>query len=65
MQLFVLLPLSTFTNNIFTAYFHPNWSLRTAGVRGTHAINGCRHFWEIQVNHRLFGTRYVTPPTSF
>ncbi|XP_031623310.1 SPRY domain-containing SOCS box protein 3-like [Contarinia nasturtii] len=38
------------------AYFHPNWSKGTAGVRGTHAINSCRHYWEIHVSHRVFGT---------
>ncbi|XP_031623808.1 SPRY domain-containing SOCS box protein 3-like [Contarinia nasturtii] len=37
-------------------YFHPNWSKGTAGVRGTHAINSCRHYWEIHVSHRVFGT---------
>lgn len=44
---------------ISIAYFHPNWSKGTAAVRGTQAINSCRHYWEIHVSHRVFGTRYA------
>lgn len=42
-----------------TVHFHPNWSKGTAAVRGTHAINNGRHYWEIHVSHRVFGTRFV------
>lgn len=28
-------------------------------MRGTHAINSCRHYWEIHVSQRIFGTRYI------
>lgn len=45
--------------SISIAYFHPNWSKGTAAVRGNHAINSCRHYWEIHVSHRVFGTRYT------
>lgn len=40
-----------------TAFFHPNWSKGTAGVRGTKVLNNGRYFWEIQLSHRVFGTR--------
>ncbi|ESP01265.1 hypothetical protein LOTGIDRAFT_111900 [Lottia gigantea] len=39
-----------------TAYFHPNWSNGTAGVRGSKPINIGRHYWEIKISQRLFGT---------
>lgn len=41
------------------ACFHPNWSKGTAAVRGTRILNNGRYFWEIQVSHRVFGTRYA------
>lgn len=40
-----------------TAFFHPNWSKGTAGVRGTKVLNNGRYYWEIQVTNRIFGTR--------
>ncbi|RWS17683.1 SPRY domain-containing SOCS box protein 3-like protein [Dinothrombium tinctorium] len=39
--------------------FHPHWSNGTAGVIGTKALNtgpAARHYWEIQVSDRIFGT---------
>ncbi|XP_070555506.1 SPRY domain-containing SOCS box protein 3-like [Ptychodera flava] len=39
-----------------TALFHPNWSNGTAGVRGTRNINDGRHYWEVKVSQRIFGT---------
>lgn len=39
------------------AYFHPNWSKGTAGVRGTRILNNGRFYWEVHVSHRIFGTR--------
>lgn len=38
------------------AYFHPNWSSGTAGVRGTRVLNNGRYFWELRVAKRVFGT---------
>lgn len=40
-----------------TAFFHPNWSKGTAAVRGTRVLNNGRHYWEIHVTNRVFGTR--------
>lgn len=42
-----------------TAFFHPNWSKGTAGVRGTKVLNNGRYYWEIHVTNRIFGTRLV------
>lgn len=42
-----------------TAFFHPNWSKGTAGVRGTKVLNNGRYYWEIHVTNRIFGTRFV------
>lgn len=42
--------------NFRTAYFHPNWSSGTAGVRGTRVLNNSRYFWELRVSKRIFGT---------
>ncbi|PRD32268.1 UNVERIFIED_CONTAM: spsb3 [Trichonephila clavipes] len=42
--------------NFKAVHFHPNWSNGTAGVRGTRALNGGRHYWEIVVSNRIFGT---------
>ena len=39
-----------------TAHFHPNWSNGTAGVRGSLPLNYGRHYWEIRVSQRIFGT---------
>ncbi|CAG2218534.1 SPSB3 [Mytilus edulis] len=39
-----------------TAHFHPNWSNGTAGVRGSVPLNYGRHYWEIKVSQRIFGT---------
>ncbi|XP_046361586.1 SPRY domain-containing SOCS box protein 3-like [Haliotis cracherodii] len=39
-----------------TAHFHPNWSNGTAGVRGTKPLNYGRHYWEIKISQRIFGT---------
>nr|KAG5705878.1 hypothetical protein BaRGS_030768 [Batillaria attramentaria] len=39
-----------------TAFFHPNWSNGTAGVRGNRPLNGGVHFWEVRVASRVFGT---------
>lgn len=39
-----------------TAFFHPNWSNGTAGVRGTRILNRGRFYWEINVTQRIFGT---------
>ncbi|RWS25997.1 SPRY domain-containing SOCS box protein 3-like protein [Leptotrombidium deliense] len=39
--------------------FHPHWSNGTAGVIGTKALNSgfaARHYWEIRVSDRIFGT---------
>ena len=38
------------------AYFHPNFSYGTAGVRGTRILNGGRFYWEINMSERIFGT---------
>jgi SPRY domain-containing SOCS box protein 3 len=38
------------------ALFHPNWSFGSAAVRGAVPLNGGRHFWEIFVTERIFGT---------
>ncbi|XP_064606715.1 SPRY domain-containing SOCS box protein 3-like [Liolophura sinensis] len=40
----------------FTAHFHPNWSNGTAGVRGTRILNYGKHYWEIKISQRIFGT---------
>lgn len=45
--------------NYRIASFHPNWSKGTAGVRGTRTLNNGRYYWEIQISHRIFGTRFV------
>lgn len=45
------------TNNNKTTHFHPNWSKGTAGIRGTRILNNERHFWELKVSQRVFGTR--------
>ena len=37
------------------AYFHPNWSNGTAGVRGIRILNGGRYYWEINIS-QIFGT---------
>lgn len=39
-----------------TAHFHPNWSNGTAGVRGTRVLTYGRHYWEIKISQRIFGT---------
>ena len=39
-----------------TAHFHPNWSNGTAGIRGSVPLNYGRHYWEIKVSQRIFGT---------
>lgn len=39
-----------------TAHFHPNWSNGTAAVRGTSPLNYGRHYWEVKVSQRIFGT---------
>lgn len=36
--------------------FHPNWSSGTAGVRGCRVLNNGRHYWEVRLSHRIFGT---------
>lgn len=38
------------------AYFHPNWSSGTAGVRGTRILNNGKYFWELRLSRRIFGT---------
>lgn len=38
------------------AYFHPNWSSGTAGVRGNRILNNGRYYWELRVSQRIFGT---------
>ncbi len=43
-------------NRFQTAHFHPNWSNGTAGVRGTKALNYGKHYWEVKVTQRIFGT---------
>ncbi|KAK3089706.1 hypothetical protein FSP39_005780 [Pinctada imbricata] len=43
-------------NSSQTALFHPNWSNGTAGVRGNKPLNYGRHYWEIKVSQRIFGT---------
>lgn len=42
--------------NFRIAYFHPNWSSGTAGVRGTRVLNNGRYFWELHLSRRIFGT---------
>ena len=39
-----------------TAHFHPHWSNGTAGVRGTRTLNYGKHYWEIKISQRIFGT---------
>lgn len=43
-------------NKYQTAHFHPNWSNGTAGVRGSQPLNYGRHYWEINISQRIFGT---------
>ncbi|KAF5294171.1 hypothetical protein FQR65_LT10882 [Abscondita terminalis] len=43
-------------NSFNTAYFHPNWSSGTAGVRGTRVLNNGKYFWELHLSQRIFGT---------
>ena len=38
------------------AFFHPNYSYGTAGVRGNRALNGGRYYWEVDLGDRVFGT---------
>lgn len=38
------------------AYFHPDWASGTAAVRGTRELNNERHYWELEVSDRVFGT---------
>ena len=38
------------------AYFHPDWASGTAAVRGTRVLNNGRHYWELEVSNRVFGT---------
>lgn len=42
--------------NFHTALFHPNWSGDTAGLKGTRILNNGRHFWEMYISNRIFGT---------
>lgn len=37
-------------------FSHPAWSNGTAAVRGSRVLNGGRHYWEVRVNQRVFGT---------
>lgn len=39
-----------------TVYFHPNWSNGTAGVRASQPLSSGRHYWEIRITQRIFGT---------
>ena len=39
-----------------TAHFHPNWSNGTAAVRSNAPLNRGRHYWEVRVSQRIFGT---------
>ncbi|XP_063968580.1 SPRY domain-containing SOCS box protein 3-like [Lytechinus pictus] len=40
-----------------TAFFHPNWSIGAAGVRGTRPLlQGHCYYWEIEVAPRIYGT---------
>lgn len=39
-----------------TVHFHPNWSNGTAAVRGNTPLNNGRHYWEIRLTQRIFGT---------
>ncbi|XP_068140841.1 SPRY domain-containing SOCS box protein 3 [Drosophila tropicalis] len=39
-----------------TVHFHPNWSKGTAGVQGKRPLNYGRHYWELHVSQRVFGT---------
>ena len=36
--------------------FHPNWSNGTAAVRGKMRLNGGKHYWEVRLQRRVFGT---------
>lgn len=38
------------------AHFHPTWSSGTACVRGTKVLNGGKHYWELKISPRIFGT---------
>ncbi|XP_017095499.3 SPRY domain-containing SOCS box protein 3 isoform X2 [Drosophila bipectinata] len=42
--------------NSRTVHFHPNWSKGTAGVQGKRPLNNGRHYWELHVSQRVFGT---------
>ncbi|EDX15350.1 SPRY domain-containing SOCS box protein 3 [Drosophila simulans] len=42
--------------NSRTVHFHPNWSKGTAGVQGKRSLNNGRHYWELHVSQRVFGT---------
>ena len=39
-----------------TVHFHPNWSNGTAAVRGNTPLKHGRHYWEISLTKRIFGT---------
>ena len=39
-----------------TVHFHPNWSNGTAAIRGNTPLNHGRHYWEIKLTQRIFGT---------
>lgn len=43
-------------NELKVVRFHPNWSSGTAAIRGTRILNNGRHYWEIMVSRRIFGT---------
>ena len=38
------------------AHFHPKWSNGTAAVRGNRVLNHGKHYWEVKVTQRIFGT---------
>lgn len=42
--------------NFRTVHFHPNWSKGTAGIQGKRPLNNGRHYWELHVSQRVFGT---------
>ncbi len=39
-----------------TVHFHPNWSNGTAAVRGNVPFSQGRHYWEVRLSQRIFGT---------
>ena len=39
-----------------TVEFHPNWSMGSAGVRGTKPLTQGKHYWEIHVNEKVYRT---------